>query len=83
MNIVITGCFNCEARGHHGRDEVKRMILSAGHNVRSEVTSKTDYLVVGTAMVAGHDAGPSKLQKADDLGVERITLSQLQELLTA
>lgn len=83
MNIVITGCFNEEARGHHGRDEVKRTITAAGHRVRSEVTRNTDYLVVGTAMVAGHEPGPAKLAKADELGVPRITLSQLQALLAA
>ena len=83
MNIVITGCFNGEARGHHGRTEVKNMISAAGHKGCSEVTSKTDCLVVGTAVVAGHEPGPAKLAKADELGVKRITLSELRAILAA
>ena len=83
LNIVITGCFNEEAMGHHGRDELKQTIIAAGHKVQSDVSKTTDYLVVGHAVVPGHEPGPSKLAKADKLGVKVIYLSQLKELLAA
>ena len=83
MNIVITGCFNEEVVGHHGRDELKQSIIAAGHKVQSGVSKTTDYLVVGHAVVPGHGPGESKLAKADKLGVPVIYLSQLKELLAA
>lgn len=83
MNIVITGCFNEKAIGHYGRTDVTEMIVRAGHHVRSELSRTTDYLVVGTANVPGRGAGPSKLQKAHDLGIKVITLDELYAVLDA
>ena len=82
MNIVITGCFTQQAIGHYGRTKVRAFIMKAGHNVRSELSSKTDYLVIGTA-VPGRPPGPSKLNQAKALGVKIITLTELQALLAA
>ena len=77
MNIVITGCFNSQVIGHHGRDELRRRIRLAGHNVRTEVNSKTDYLV------AGDSPGQSKMATAQELGIPIINTARLSELLAA
>lgn len=82
LNIVITGCFTEQALGHYGRTEVKATIEAAGHKVRSELSSKTDYLVIGTA-VPSRPPGPSKLAQAKALGVKVITNQQLLALLQA
>lgn len=58
MNVVISGVFR-----HHSRDDYKRMIeLHGGKNV-SSISSKTSFIL------AGENMGPSKLQKANTLGV--------------
>lgn len=64
MNIVISGCFNTSAIDGYGRSAVKNIILHSGHNVRSELSHKTDYLCIGTANVPGRGVGPSKLRQA-------------------
>jgi DNA ligase (NAD+) len=43
--------------------------------VLSGVSGKTDYLLAGDGM------GPSKLQKAQDLGVKILTENEFEELL--
>lgn len=77
LNIVITGVFNGNAMGHHGRDELKRIIRAAGHKVCSEVTGRTDYLVVGDS------PGPSKMERAAALGTRQITDAQLRRIVAA
>lgn len=58
QSIVISGTFT-----HHSRDEYKAMIeLHGGKNVGS-ISRKT------TAVLAGENMGPAKLQKASDLGI--------------
>lgn len=59
--LVISGVF-----AKHSRDEIKAMIEAHGGKVGSGVTGKTDYLV------AGDGIGPSKLEKATQLGVNII-----------
>ncbi len=57
-NIVISGVFE-----RHSRDEYKAMIeLNGGKNVGS-ISSKTSFILAGANM------GPSKLQKAEKLGI--------------
>ena len=57
-SIVISGTFT-----HHSRDEYKALIeLNGGKNVGS-ISRKT------TAVLAGENMGPAKLQKASDLGI--------------
>lgn len=59
MNIVISGVF-----ANHTRDEYKAMIeMHGGKNV-SSISSKTTFVLAGEKM------GPSKLQKAESLGVK-------------
>ncbi|MEQ9235758.1 MAG: NAD-dependent DNA ligase LigA [Coleofasciculus sp. E2-BRE-01] len=56
------------------RDEAKKLIQNAGGKVTSSVSSKTDYLLVG------EDAG-SKLEKAQELGINQISESDLLQWL--
>jgi DNA ligase (NAD+) len=58
LSIVISGTFS-----HHTRDELKLLIEAHGGKNTSSITGKTNYLV------AGDNMGPSKLQKAEKLGV--------------
>ncbi len=57
-----------------GRDEIHAKIESNGGEVRSSVSPKLDYLIVGS------DAG-SKLEKAKGFGVAVLTLESFLELL--
>lgn len=57
-SFVISGVFSA-----YGRNEVKSMIERMGGEIKSSVSSKTTYLL------AGDSAGPSKIQKAEKLGV--------------
>lgn len=58
LSIVISGVFR-----HHSRDEYKAMIeRNGGKNVGS-ISSKTSFIL------AGENMGPSKLQKAEKLGI--------------
>ena len=83
LNIVISGCFTASAVDGYGRDAARRYIVNAGHKVCSELSSKTDYLCIGTANVPGRGVGPSKLQKAKAMGIPVVTLDQLQAVLDA
>ena len=56
--IVISGVF-----AHHSRDEYKLMIESHGGRNASSISGKTSFVL------AGDNMGPSKLQKAEKLGV--------------
>lgn len=57
-SIVISGVFV-----HHSREEYKAMIEQHGGKNVSGISSKTSFVL------AGENMGPSKLQKAQDLGV--------------
>lgn len=59
MNIVISGVF-----ANHTRDEYKAMIEKHGGKNVSSISSKTTFVLAGEKM------GPSKLQKAENLGVK-------------
>lgn len=60
-NIVISGVFE-----HHSRDEYKTMIERNGGKNVSSISSKTSFILAGTNM------GPSKMEKAQQLGIEMI-----------
>ena len=68
--MVISGVF-----AKHSRDEIKVMIEAHGGKVGSGVTGKTDYLV------AGDGIGPSKLEKATQLGVNIIDEDTFLQLI--
>ncbi len=59
MNVVISGVF-----ANHTRDEYKAMIEKHGGKNVSSISSKTTFVLAGEKM------GPSKLQKAESLGVK-------------
>ena len=69
LTFVITGRFE-----NQSRQEMKGIIQSAGGKVSSSVSKMTDYLV------AGENAG-SKLQKANELGVNLISENKLSLLI--
>ena len=69
LTFVITGTFE-----KRNRQEMKGIIQSAGGKVSSSVSKMTDYLV------AGENAG-SKLQKANELGVNLISENKLSLLI--
>ncbi len=67
--LVVSGVFI------RSRDEMKSLIEQYGGKVGSSISSKTDYLVRGEKM------GPSKLQKAEKLGVPMISEDEFITLL--
>lgn len=68
--FVISGTFV-----NHSRDELKEIIESNGGKMQSGVSAKTNYLV------AGENMGPSKLEKAQKLGISIISESELIAML--
>lgn len=59
MNVVVSGVFS-----RHSRDEYKLMIERHGGKNVSSISGKTTFIL------AGDNMGPSKLQKAQKLGVK-------------
>ena len=57
------------------RDELKHTIEQNGGKVSGSISKKTSYVV------AGENMGPSKLQKAQDLGVEIINENRFAEMI--
>ncbi len=60
--IVVSGVFD-----QVSRNELKRLIEANGGKVVSSISSKTSYLI------AGSNVGPSKRQKAENLGITILT----------
>ena len=60
--IVISGTFT-----EHSRDEYKQMIEDYGGKNSGSVSKKTDFIL------AGENMGPSKLEKARELGVKVVS----------
>ena len=70
MSIVISGVF-----AHHSRDEYKAMIEKhSGKNVGS-ISGKTSFIL------AGENMGPSKLEKAQKLGIRIMNEEEFLQLL--
>lgn len=70
QSIVISGTFN-----HHSRDEYKAMIeMNGGKNVGS-ISKKT------TAVLAGENMGPAKLDKARSLGIPLLSEDQFLAMI--
>ena len=59
LNIVVSGVFN-----QYSRDEIKALIEAHGGKNVSSISSKTSFIL------AGDNMGPSKLAKAEKLGLE-------------
>jgi DNA ligase (NAD+) len=69
-SFVISGTF-----AHYERDQLQEIILRNGGRILSGVSGKLDYLV------AGDNMGPSKLAKAEKLGVKIISEKEFEKLL--
>ena len=62
QSIVISGVF-----AHHSRDEYKRIIEQHGGKNVGSISGKTSFIL------AGENMGPSKLEKAEKLGVRIVS----------
>lgn len=69
-SIVISGTFT-----HHSRDEYKALIEKHGGKNVGSISKKTDYVL------AGENMGPSKLEKANTLGIKIINEDEFLELI--
>jgi DNA ligase (NAD+) len=69
---VISGTFE-----HYERDQLHEIILKNGGRLLSGVSGKLDYLL------AGDNMGPSKLAKAEKLGVKVISEKDFEKLLNS
>ncbi|MFM2206075.1 MAG: hypothetical protein RL213_50 [Bacteroidota bacterium] len=68
--IVVSGVFV-----HYGRDEIKKVIESHGGKASGSVSSKTSFLL------AGDEAGPSKLEKATQLKVPVVSEEEFRKMI--
>lgn len=62
QNFVVSGVFE-----HFSREALKQTIEANGGTVKGSISSKTDFVV------AGENMGPSKLAKAESLGIPILT----------
>ena len=68
--FVVSGVFE-----KFSRDELKKDISERGGKVVSSISAKLSYLIAGDKM------GPSKLEKANNLGINTISEAQYLELI--
>lgn len=71
-SIVISGVFQ-----HHSRDEYKMMIEQNGGKNVGSISGKTSFIL------AGDNMGPSKLQKAEKLGIRIVSEDEFLEMIKA
>jgi DNA ligase (NAD+) len=69
-SIVISGVFT-----HHSRDEYKEIIEKNGGKNVGSISKKTSFIL------AGENMGPTKLEKAEKLGVQILTEDEFLKLL--
>ncbi len=70
QSIVISGVFQ-----HHSRDEYKQLIEQNGGKNVGSISSKTSFIL------AGDNMGPSKLQKAEKLGIRIVKEDEFLEMI--
>ena len=68
--FVISGVFE-----NHSRDELKDLVENNGGKMASGITSKTNFLIAGSGV------GPSKLEKAQQLGVTFLSEDELLNMI--
>ena len=68
LSIVISGVF-----AHHSRDEYKAIIEQNGGKNVGSISGKTSFIL------AGENMGPSKLQKAEKLGIQILSEGEFLE----
>ena len=71
QSVVISGVFQ-----HHSRDEYKLMIEQHGGKNVGSISGKTSFIL------AGDNMGPSKLQKAEKLGIRIVSEDEFLEMLS-
>jgi DNA ligase (NAD+) len=71
LSFVISGVFQ-----NHSRDELKKLIEDNGGKNVGSLSKKTSYLIRGENM------GPSKLAKAEGLGIPMISEDEFVQMLT-
>ncbi|HPE78060.1 MAG TPA: NAD-dependent DNA ligase LigA [Draconibacterium sp.] len=71
LSIIISGTFE-----KHSRDELKQMIEQNGGKNIGSISKKTSYLL------AGENMGPSKLEKASQLGIPIISEDDFLKMLS-
>jgi DNA ligase (NAD+) len=69
--FVISGVFS-----QYSREELKELILQNGGNNSGSISAKTDYIL------AGENMGPSKYQKAQELGIPLISEEQFLSMIS-
>lgn len=72
LSIVISGTFE-----HHSRDELKQLIEQNGGKNAGSISKKTSYIL------AGENMGPSKLEKAEQLGVPIISEEDFMKMVNS
>ena len=70
QSIVISGVFQ-----HHSRDEYKLIIEQNGGKNVGSISGKTSFIL------AGDNMGPSKLQKAEKLGIRIVSEEEFLDML--
>ena len=70
QSIVISGVFT-----HHSRDEYKSLIEKHGGKNVGSISQKTSFIL------AGDNMGPSKLEKANKLGIEILDENKFLEMI--
>ena len=70
QSVVISGVF-----AHHSRDEYKLIIEQNGGKNVGSISGKTSFIL------AGENMGPSKLEKAQKLGIKILNEDEFLELL--
>lgn len=70
QSIVISGVF-----AHHSRDEYKQLIEQHGGKNVGSISSKTSFIL------AGENMGPSKLEKAQKLGVRIVNEGEFLQMI--
>ena len=70
QSIVISGVFQ-----HHSRDEYKLIIEQNGGKNVGSISGKTSFIL------AGDNMGPSKLQKAEKLGIRIVSEDEFLEMI--
>ncbi len=71
LSIVISGVFQ-----HHSRDEYKLLIEQNGGKNVGSISSKTSFIL------AGENMGPSKLQKAEKLGIRIVSEAEFLDMIS-
>jgi DNA ligase (NAD+) len=71
LTFVISGTFE-----RHSRDELKMLIEKNGGKNTSSISKKTSYLL------GGDNVGPSKMEKVAKLGVQVMSETDFEKLIT-